>query len=374
MATEALAPSTLKRAGLLVLSDYFVLYLCIGYVLVLSVFLPNVLTPANAADVLSNIWPLLVVAIGQTFVLGIAGIDLSQGAVIAMTSVVMAMLIAVTGNPVLLSKAPIWGVIISEQGGLLAGMSGGILLAIFIGLLVAALIGMFNGFAVAYFGMPAFMVTMVVMLMIGNLAIYLVLSENINQLPPDFIKLGKGDLVSLYFGAKDQSQIPRKIIYSFVTYPMIIALSVTFIAHYLLNRTVFGRYVFAIGINRKAAEISGVPVRKVIIAVFVIAAVCAALSSILYSARLEAGRPTLGQGAFLLDVIGAVVIGGTSLFGGKARITWTFFGVLLFVVLSKTLSIMNLSAFQVDMVKGGVILAAALLDVWRVRLSRELVQ
>jgi ribose/xylose/arabinose/galactoside ABC-type transport system permease subunit len=92
------------------------------------------------------------------------------------------------------------------------------------------------------------------------------------------------------------------------------------------------------------------------------------IGGLLYSARLEAGRPTLGDGTFLLDVIGATVIGGTSLFGGKGKVFWTFFGVLFFVILSNTLNLMNLSSFHIDMVKGGVILAAALLDVVRTRL------
>ena len=96
----------------------------------------------------------------------------------------------------------------------------------------------------------------------------------------------------------------------------------------------------------------------------------AAIASILYTGRLETGRPTLGAGNFLLDVIGATVIGGTSLFGGKGKIIWTFFGVLFFVLLSNTLNLMNLSTFHIDMVKGGVILMAALLDVVRTRLLR----
>ncbi|MEO1105652.1 MAG: ABC transporter permease, partial [Pseudomonadota bacterium] len=181
---------------------------------------------------------------------------------------------------------------------------------------------------------------------------------------------GKGDIVSVYLGEQDEPRIPRREIYSFITYPAIIAISIAVLAHLLLSRTVFGRYVVAIGANRRAAEISGVPVRKVIVAVFMISALCAAAGSILYSARLEAGRPTLGEGAFLLDVIGAVVIGGTSLFGGKGKIIWTVFGVLFFVLLSNTLNLMNLSSFHIDMVKGGVILAAAMLDVLRTRLMQ----
>ncbi|MCB1495567.1 MAG: ABC transporter permease [Bauldia sp.] len=371
MPSAASSPSR-KWASRLFLSDYFVLYLSLAYVAILAPFLPTLLNPANISNVLSNLWPLLVVATGQTFILATAGIDLSQGAVIAVTSVIGAMLIAVTGNAAVLSNAPIWGVFIGEQGGILAGSIGGIAVAIAIMMLVAILIGLLNGVSVAVFGMPAFMVTLVTMIVIGAVAIYLSLSENISNLPDAFVTLGKGDLVSVYFGAQDESKIPRKIIYSFVTYPMVIAVAVAVAAHYLLNRTVFGRQVVAVGSNKRNAEVSGIPVRRVIVAVFVISAVCAAIGSILYSARLEAGRPTLGAGTFLLDVIGATVIGGTSLFGGKAKIIWTFFGVLFFVLLSNTLNLMNLSAFQVDMVKGAVILAAALLDVLRTRLTREL--
>jgi ribose/xylose/arabinose/galactoside ABC-type transport system permease subunit len=360
-----------ERAADLVLSDYFVLYMSLAYVAALAPFLPTLLAPGNVVNVLSNMWPLLVVAIGQTFVLAIAGIDLSQGSVVALTSVVGAMLITTAADPSVLSKAPIWGVVLSESGGPLAGMAWGIPLAILAMLLVAALVGLLNGSAVAALNMPAFMVTLVSMITISAFAIWLTQSENIAKLPDAYVQLGKGDIVSVYIGEKAESQIPRRQIYSLVTYPMVIALAVAVAAHILLNATVFGRWVLSIGMNRKAAEISGVPVRRVIVAVYVISAVCAAIGALLYSTRLEAGRPTLGEGTFLLDVIGAAVIGGTSLFGGKAKIVWTFFGVLFFVLLSNTLNLMNLSAFQVDMVKGGVILGAALLDVLRTRLMRE---
>ena len=359
------------RAADLVLSDYFVLYMSLAYVAALAPFLPTLLAPGNVVNVLSNMWPLLVVAIGQTFVLAIAGIDLSQGSVVALTSVVGAMLVTTAADPSVLSKAPIWGTVITEAGGPLAGVPGGVLLAILAMVAVAALVGCLNGAAVAALNMPAFMVTLVSMITISAFAIWLTQSENIARLPETYVQLGKGDIVSVYFGAKEQSQLPRREVYSFVTYPMVIALAVAVAAHVLLNATVFGRWILSIGLNRRAAEISGVPVRRVIVAVYVLSAVCAAVGAILYSARLEAGRPTLGEGTFLLDVIGAAVIGGTSLFGGKARIIWTVFGVLFFVLLSNTLNLMNLSAFQVDMVKGGVILGAALLDVLRTRLMRE---
>jgi ribose/xylose/arabinose/galactoside ABC-type transport system permease subunit len=359
------------RAADMVLSDYFVLYMSLAYVAVLAPFLPTLLAPGNVVNVLSNMWPLLVVAIGQTFVLAIGGIDLSQGSVVALASVIGAMLITTGADPAVLSKAPIWDLVLTPDGGPLAGQPWGLAVAVVAMVAVAAMVGLLNGTAVAALNMPAFMVTLVSMLTVSAFAIWLTQSENIAQLPSGFVQLGKGDIVSVYVGAKETSQIPRREIYSFVTYPMVIALCLALVAHVLLNATIFGRWVLSIGLNRKAAEISGIPVRRVIVAVYVIAAVCAAVGALLYSARLEAGRPTLGQGTFLLDVIGAAVIGGTSLFGGKAKIVWTFFGVLFFVLLANTLNLMNLSAFQVDMVKGGVILGAALLDVLRTRLIRE---
>jgi ribose/xylose/arabinose/galactoside ABC-type transport system permease subunit len=357
-----------RRLKALVLSDYFVLYLSLAWFAVLVPFLPTLSTPGNLTNLLSNMWPLLVVAVGQTFVLTIAGIDLSQGAVMGLVSAVAAILIAGAAPASVLANAPVWGTLLTEQGGLLAGSPWATPVAIAAMLGLAAVVGLFNGLAVARLAMPPFMVTLVTMIAVGAFAIWLTQSNNIRELPDSFVALGKGDLVSVWFGPKTESQLPRREVYSFVTWPMVIALATAFLAHILLNRTVFGRYVFAIGINRRAAEISGVPVARVIVLVFVLSAVCAAIASILYTGRLETGRPTLGAGNFLLDVIGATVIGGTSLFGGKGKILWTFFGVLFFVLLSNTLNLMNLSAFHIDMVKGAVILAAALLDVVRTRL------
>jgi ribose/xylose/arabinose/galactoside ABC-type transport system permease subunit len=153
---------------------------------------------------------------------------------------------------------------------------------------------------------------------------------------------------------------------------MLIAIALAIFAEFLLRRTVFGRYVYAIGTNARAALISGVPVRRVIVLVFMFSGFCAAVAAVLYSARLEGGRPTIGAGTVLLDIIGATVIGGTSLAGGKSRVTWTFVGVVFFVLLGNTLNYMGLSAFHIDVVKGAIILAAAALDVARNRLrTRE---
>jgi ribose/xylose/arabinose/galactoside ABC-type transport system permease subunit len=353
----------------LLLSEYFVLWLMIVYFLALLPFLPTLSNPANLANILSNVWPLLAVAVGQTFVLTIAGIDLSQGAVVGLTSVVLGMLVATHAAPEILSNASVWGTILTEQGGLFNGLALAVPFAIIAMLATGALVGLLNGIAVAYFRMPAFMVTLVAMIVFGAFALWLTQSENISDFPPGLVDLGKSRLVSIYLGVAAESRVLRRELYPIVTYPMLISLALAVAAHFLLSRTTFGRHVFAIGLNRKAAEISGVPASRVIVLVFVISGFCAAVGSLLYSTRLETGMPSLGQGAFLLDVIGATVIGGISLFGGKAKIVWTFLGVLFFALLSNTLNLMNLSSFHIDMMKGAVILSAALLDAARRRIA-----
>ena len=130
-------------------------------------------------------------------------------------------------------------------------MFGGVFLAVCVMIAIAAVIGLINGLAIAVLEMPAFMVTLVSMMTISALAIYLTQSENIAQLPESYVRLGKGDLVSVYFGVKDTSQLARKEVFSFITYPMVIAVAVAVGAHILLNRTVFGRQVLAIGMNRR---------------------------------------------------------------------------------------------------------------------------
>ncbi len=372
--TAMVAPAAISRPrrnvlARTLLSDWFVLWLSLAYFVALLPFLPTLGTPGNLTNLLSNAWPLLVVALGQTFVMTIGGIDLSQGAVIGFTSTIGAALIATAGPPEVLSKAPLWGVLISEQGGIIAGQVWFGILAM---LIAGALVGFANGMLVAWLDMPAFMVTLVSLITVSAFAIWLTQSENIRNLPESYISLGKGELISVYVGPKEESQIPRRQVHGLIGYAALIAVALAILLHLILERTAFGRQVVAVGANRKAAEISGVPVRRIIVLVFVLSSVCATVGAVLYSARLEAGRPTLGEGTFLLDVIGATVIGGTSLFGGKGKVLWTVFGVLFFVLLSNTLNLMNLSTFHIDMVKGGVILAAALLDVARSRLLRSM--
>ena len=307
-------------------------------------------------------------AIGQTFVIIVAGIDLSLGAVMGLSSVAGAVVMTSAADKLQLGGSPLWGRVLDEGGGLLAGSPWAPAAAMATMLAVGAAVGLVNGFFIARFRLPPFMMTLVALMFCSSLAVWLTQSQNIVNLPEGFTRLGSGDLVSVYFGEKLTPEIKRRDILPLVTYPAVIALALAFAAHLVLTRTILGRHIYAVGSNIRAAEISGVPVRRTITIVYLFAGFCAGVAAILYSARLEGGRPTIGGGSVLLDIIGATVIGGTSLSGGKGKVTWTVVGVLFFVLLSNTLNYMRLSAFHIDVVKGAVILAAALLDVLRTRL------
>ncbi|NWG15309.1 MAG: ABC transporter permease [Chloroflexi bacterium] len=353
------------------LSDYFILYLTIFFFVVASIFFPTLSAPGNIANQLSNMWPLLAVAVGQTFVLILGGIDLSVGSIMAVTSVVGALFITQTLDAPTFDKSPLWGTLISDQGGILAGSPNATLIGVIVMLLLGTLIGLWNGFAITRFRMAPFMVTLVSMIFFSALALWLTASRNISGLPEDFLVLGKGDIISVYLGPKLTPDIARRDILPMVTYPFVIAVGLAVVAQFILSRTVFGRQMFSIGTNRRASEVSGVPSRRVMTLVYGFSGFCAAVSAVLYSARLEIGRPSLGDG-LLMDIIGAAVIGGTSLFGGKGSIRGTFFGVAFFVLLLNILNAMRLSPFVIDAIKGLVILVAALLDITRTRLiNRE---
>lgn len=355
----------------LLLSDYFVLYLTLIFFVVASIFFQTLSLPSNIANQLQNMWPLLAAAIGQTFVLILGGIDLSIGATMGITSVVGAIVMAEKLDPAFFDKSPLWGSLMTEAGGILHGQESAVLVGVLVMLAVGTLIGFLNGYAITRFNMAPFMVTLVTSTFFGAFALWLTQSRNISGLPEAFVNLGKGDILSVYPGPKLTSEIARRDILPLITYPLVIAGGLAVAAQFLLSRTVFGRQMYSIGTNRRASTISGLPSRRVITLVYMFSGFCAAVASVLYSARLAIGQPSLGGGNLLLDIIGAAVIGGTSLFGGKGSVRGTFFGVAFFVLLLNILNAMRLSPFIIDAVKGGIILIAALLDITRTRLANR---
>ena len=334
-ATEPRAGAGRRPAFLIrhvLMSEYLVLYVSILYFLIIWPFVPEMATASTAVNILSAMLPLLVVAIGQTIVLIIAGIDLSVTAVIAMASVVGASVMTADGG---------------YLGDSALAVPGGILAFVAVG----ALVGLFNGWCSTKLRMPPFIVTLTTMMFLSGAALWYTTAHtetsSIAGLPDAFVAIGGGDIAG----------IPNALW---------VALAITIAAHLLLSRTVFGQWLYAIGRNRETARISGVPVDKVIIWAFILCGILAALSSLLYTGRLETGTPVLGK-RILLDIVGAAVIGGTSLFGGKGKIVWTVFGVLFLSMINASLDLMGLGHDFAVGVKGGVILLAAVIDAARQR-------
>ncbi|WZH35692.1 MAG: ABC transporter permease [Microbacterium enclense] len=338
-----------RRLRRLLLGEGFVAILIVVFVLAMAPFARGLLSERNMLNVLSNFWPLAIIVIGQTFVLVLAGIDLAQTAIINLTNTVGALLVARALEPTLFQNSALWNTVIGPQGGPLGGGWPGILLALLIVVLIGALLGTLNGLAIARLKMPPFMVTLGTMLLFSAVAVWLTRSENVTNLPDDYVAIGQAQV----WGA--------------LTVPAIIAVVLGVVAHYLLGRTPFGGWLYAAGTNREAAIISGVPYKRVVVTAYALSGVFATVGGLLYSARLEAGRPTLADD-LLLDVIGAAVIGGVSIFGGKGSVLGAALGALFFVVLSNSLNLLNLPFTVVFIVKGLVIVAAALLDVARTRL------
>jgi ribose/xylose/arabinose/galactoside ABC-type transport system permease subunit len=319
-------PRTTNLLVRLFQSEYLILALCAAYFAALAPFTPGFASAGNLANILSAMLPLLVVATGQTLVLITAGIDLSVTSIIALASVVGAM-------------------VINADTGLLAGSAAATPVGVLVMLALGATIGLLNGAAITLFRMPPFIVTLTGMMFFSGFAIWLTQSKSIASLPGSFIALGKN--VWLAGG---------------------IAAVVALAGHLLLTRTLLGRWFYAVGHNPKAALVSGVPVNRTLLLAYVACGLCAGVAAVLITGRLETGSPVHWR-SNLLDVIGATVIGGTSLYGGRGKVLWTVFGVLFLTLLDNSLNLLNLSHFTIMMVKGGVILAAAVLDAVRSRLA-----
>ena len=339
-------------------SDYFVLGLCGVLLLVLLPFADGMATPQNARNVLANMWPLLVIAVGQTFVLITGGIDLSQTAIMGLVSVVAAALVTQGVQAVQFGPTPLWGTLITSSGtGLLGSAPLAVPTALVLCLGLGAALGSLTGLAIARLRLPPFMVTLVGLTFLGQLSIWMTRGEKVDGLPAEYGLLGSGgEIVSVGLAS--------------ITPALIVAVSVTAIAHVVLTRTVFGRSVYLVGTNASAARLSGVSINRTIVLAYAISGGLAALGGLLYSARQNIGNPTLGQeGNVLLDIIGAVVIGGTSLYGGRGKVIWTAFGVLFFVLLTNGLSLLNIPFYLVTIAKGLAILGAVALDTARHRIG-----
>jgi ribose/xylose/arabinose/galactoside ABC-type transport system permease subunit len=327
LTAEAATSGPRSRLRGLELQEY-----ALGMVVVLLFIAGAILEPDtfptldNVRNMLTQASVIGVLAIGMTFVIATSGIDLSVGSMVAAAGV-------------------FGGILVDPEGSSVVFILGAIAFATFLGTI--------NATSVAYGRVVPFIATLAMFSVARGLALLLN-----DKLPVGLLDLNGGSFGDpapfslLWFGTGRILGIPVSV-YVF--------LLITIGGWVLLNRTRYGRYVVAVGGNREAARIAGVPVRKVIFSVYVLSGLLAGVATVLLCARLGSASPVSGN-LYELDAIGAVVIGGTSLAGGRATIVGTFLGVLTFALIFSLMTQMNLSTEVQQVTKGAIVLGAVLLQ------------
>jgi ribose/xylose/arabinose/galactoside ABC-type transport system permease subunit len=278
---------------------------------------PNFLTVRNMTNVLVQASPLLILATGQTFALLMGGLDLSQGSIVSLVSVVTAA--------------------VMMKHGLVAGSLAG--------LAAGAGVGLLNGLLVGRARIQPFIVTLGMLYVAAGTAMVVSGGSTIFGLPrPDvdyFFWFGGGYLAAL-------------------PVPVLIAAVLVLAAHLLLTRTRVGRHIYAIGGNEQVAIMSGINTANVKVVIFTISGGFAAIGGYMLSGRVISGQPLLGSGELLLQSIGAVIIGGTSIFGGEGGVLRTVVGVLVIAFMVNGLNLLAISTFTQQIIVGAIII----LSVW----------
>lgn len=285
-------------------------------ILLMAAIAPNFVSTSNAFNVMRSSAINAVLAAGMTLVILTAGIDLSVGSIVGVAGV---------------SSVLLWN----------AGLGAPI--AVIGGIVVGGLCGLLQGTFIAYLALPAFIVTL------GGLSALRGTAYSLTEGSP---LIAEGDLGFRLIGSGSILGIPSPVIIMIVVY---VAL------WFLLERTRLGRHIYAVGGNPEAARLAGIKVKRVLMSVYVICGVTAGLAGVMFSARVESGQPKAGEG-YELDAIAAVVLGGTSLAGGRGRIHGTLVGALIMGVLSNGLILMNVPFFTQLIVKGAVIVIAVGID------------
>ena len=290
----------------------------IGLVVVTLVFTtlsPYFLTVSNLLNIAEQTSINAIIAVGMTFVIIAAGIDLSVGSIVALSGVVLAGMLH-GGQP-----APV---------------------AILIGLCVGVVCGLTNGIFISYGRLPAFIATLGMMSVARGAALFYTDGRPISGFTTEFRFLATGGIAS----------IPA---------PVIVMVIVYVIAYFILNRTKLGRYTYAIGGNEEAAMLAGINTKLIKTTIYALCGFLSALAAVILSARLNSAQPIAGM-MYELDAIAAVVIGGTSLMGGEGKISGTLIGAFIMGILRNGLNLIGLSSFTQQIVIGSVIILAVLVD------------
>lgn len=296
-----------EHAQVLSIGLFFVL--CIAF---FGSMTTTFLTGGNLLNILRQAAPILIVAVAMTLVITTSGIDLSVGSMVALINALAAIVMA-------------------------AGIGWPATIALM--LVVGALIGGAQGWFISYQGIPAFIVTLAGLSILRGIALYMTEGYSIPIRDADgFFWLGRGEIAGF-------------------PVPAAIAILVAILGFVLMLRTQYGRQVIAVGSNMEAARRVGMPAKRVLASVYVVSGLACAVAGMLIAARLGSGSSNAAQG-FELQVIAAVVLGGTSLMGGKASMTGTVLGTMTIAVIGNGLILMHISPFFTQIVTGTIILVA----------------
>jgi ribose transport system permease protein len=295
-------------------------FIALILIFILSIFVPRFLSFTNISNIIRQSAFNAIIAAGMTFVILSAGIDLSVGSIVAVSSCVTAGFLK-AGHPILVS--------------------------ILIGIGIGFIIGLVNGILVSKVNIPAFIATLGTMGIGRGIALVYTQGAAVSGLPVSFLFLGRFSL----FG------------FPLVIYVVIIVYIISFL---ILKYSLFGLHVYATGGNEYAAYLSGVKVQKVKTICHIISGSFSAISGILLTARLNSAQPVLGIG-YELDAIAAVVIGGTSLFGGKGSIIGTLLGALIMGMVRNSLNLLDVSSYTQQIVIGIVLIIAVGINVMGIK-------
>ncbi len=318
MKSESPTPARRRRI-LLFLSEYGIAIALLLELFIFAQLSPYFFTAENLLNVSLQVSITAIIAVGMTFVILTSGIDLSVGSLVAFSGILATSVLKVS---------PAFG-----TGLALAFLAG-------IGFGIAS--GWLAGVCITKFTITPFIATLALMTIWRGASFLWTDGRPVWELPEQFGILGSGRVAG-------------------VPFPTVVMLVVYAVAYIVLTRTKFGRYVYAVGGNKEAARLAGIATDGVIIRAYVISGALSAVSGILLASRMNSGQPNAGL-MYELDVIAAVVVGGTSLFGGRGSIIGTFLGAMLIGILRNGLNLMNVSSYLQMIVLGVVILLAVMLD------------
>lgn len=286
------------------------------------------LTQGNILNVFRQASQIGVCAIGMTMVILLGGIDLSVGSVQGLAGVAAVIVLNKTGN---------------------------IVLAIVAGVLVGAAIGLINSLIITKMNITPLICTLGTMSIISGTALVATNAVSFQVTDKAYMNIGIGRVGS-------------------IPIPVLILIVLIIIFYFVLNHTVYGRYIYAIGGNKESAALAGIPVDKIIIITYTISGMLTGLAAVILSARMGSGQPTAGTG-FEMSVIAAVIIGGVSLSGGRGSLGGAMIGVMTLYVLTNGMVLMDVSSFWQDIMRGGLIILAVYVDEKRkLRTAKKLTQ